>query len=42
LIEWVFAKSPEHNANQLDSGWTHVGIGVSGYGVNLIFGGGKL
>lgn len=42
LIEWIFAKSPEHNANQLDSGWSHVGIGVSGYGVNLIFGGGKI
>lgn len=38
LIEWVFAKSPGHNANQIDPGWTHVGIGVTGTSSNLIFG----
>lgn len=38
LIEWVFAKSPGHNANQIDKGWTHVGIGVTGLSANLIFG----
>lgn len=37
LIEWVFAKSPGHNANQLDS-WSHVGIGVTDTAVNLNFG----
>lgn len=39
LIEWVFAQSPGHNANQLDSQWTHVGIGVTSNAVNLNFGG---
>ncbi|OGK31447.1 hypothetical protein A3I56_01925 [Candidatus Roizmanbacteria bacterium RIFCSPLOWO2_02_FULL_43_10] len=39
LIEWVFAQSPGHNANQLDSQWTHVGIGVTDTSANLIFGG---
>lgn len=42
LIEWVFAKSPEHNANQLDAGWSHVGIGVTDTAVDLVFGGGKI
>jgi len=39
MIEWVFAKSPGHNANQLDSQWTHVGIGVTDTSANLNFGG---
>lgn len=38
LIEWVFSQSPGHNANQLNEKWTHVGIGVTANGVNLIFG----
>lgn len=38
LIEWIFAGDEPHNANQLNSGWNHVGIGVSGLGVDLIFG----
>ena|SRR3989344_1740838 len=38
LIEWVFAQSPQHNANQLDN-WSSVGIGVVGGGINLNFGG---
>lgn len=42
LIEWVFAQSPGHNANQLDPGWTHVGIGVTSTAVNLIFASGKI
>lgn len=42
LIEWVFAKSPGHDANQLDPGWTHVGIGVTNNATNLIFGAGRL
>lgn len=41
MIEWVFAKSPGHNANQLDSQWTHVGIGVTRNAANLNFGGEK-
>ncbi len=42
LIEWVFSQSPGHNANQLDSGWTHVGIGVTQDSVNLNFGSGQI
>ena len=42
LIEWVFAQSPGHNANQLDQGWSHVGIGVTVTSVDLIFGGEKM
>ena len=37
IIEWVFAKSPEHDANQLYGEWTDVGIGVTDTSVNLIF-----
>ncbi|MCS6956594.1 MAG: CAP domain-containing protein, partial [Patescibacteria group bacterium] len=39
LIEWVFAGDEPHNNNQLDPEWTHVGIGVDGYQVDIIFGG---
>jgi uncharacterized protein YkwD len=42
VIEWVFAKSPGHDANQKSSDWTHVGIGVTNSTVNLIFGGSKM
>ncbi len=42
MIEWVFAKSPGHNANQLDSQWTHVGIGVTNNSANLNFGGERM
>ncbi len=42
VIEWVFAKSPGHDANQKDPDWTHVGIGVTDSTVNLIFGGSKM
>ena len=42
LIEWVFAKSPGHNANQLDNTWTHVGIGVTNSSADLIFASEKL
>jgi uncharacterized protein YkwD len=41
LIEWVYAGDKPHNDNQLNSAWTHVGIGVSGTATNLIFGGDK-
>ncbi len=42
LIEWVFAKSPGHDANQKSSDWSHVGIGVTDRTVNLVFGGSKM
>lgn len=42
VIEWVFAKSPGHDANQKDPDWTHVGIGVTNSTINLIFGGSKM
>ncbi len=42
LIEWIFGASPEHNSNQLDDRWTHVGIGVDSNNTNLIFGGDKI
>lgn len=42
VIEWVFAKSPGHDANQKNSDWTHVGIGTTDATVNLIFGGSKM
>lgn len=41
LIEWVYAADKPHNDNQLNSEWTHVGIGVSGVATNLVFGGKK-
>lgn len=42
VIEWVFAKSPGHDANQKSTDWTHVGIGSTNSTVNLIFGGSKM
>ena len=39
LIEWVYASDEGHNKNQLDTKWTHVGIGVSGTATDLVFGG---
>lgn len=41
LIEWVFSQSPGHDANQTDSGWSHIGVGTSASSVNIIFGSGK-
>lgn len=38
LIEWIFAGDPPHENNQLDPSWTHVGIGVKGTAVDVIFG----
>lgn len=37
VIEWVFAKSPGHNANQLNTVWTEVGVGVTENAINIIF-----
>lgn len=39
LIEKVYAGDPEHNANQLNVSWTHIGIGVHGTFTDIIFGG---
>lgn len=38
LIEWIYAGDEPHDKNQLDPTWTHVGVGVSGLGVSIIFG----
>jgi uncharacterized protein YkwD len=42
VIEWVFAKSPGHDANQKNTEWSHVGVGVTDSTVNLNFGGRKM
>jgi uncharacterized protein YkwD len=42
LIEWVYAGDEPHDLNQLNSRWTHVGIGVDGTQTDLIFGGNKM
>lgn len=42
LIEWIYAADEGHNRNQLDSQWSHVGIGIEGLGVTFIFGGSKM
>lgn len=40
IINQIFGADPSHDSNQLDS-WTHVGVGVNGYAVNVNFGRGK-
>jgi hypothetical protein len=42
LIEWIYAADEGHNANQLNSQWSYVGIGVDGTQTDLIFGGNKM
>ncbi len=37
LIEWVFAADRPHDDNQSDPTWTHVGIGINGTAVDVIF-----
>ena len=39
IIEEAYGKSTLHNENQLNSKWSHVGIGVSGTSTNFVFGG---
>ncbi len=39
LIEWIYAADSYHDNNQLDSDWSHVGIGINGTASDLIFGG---
>lgn len=41
IVEEVYGKSPSHNENQLNSKWSHVGIGASDTATNFIFGGDK-
>ncbi len=38
LIEWIFAGDKPHDDNQLDPGWTDVGVGVDGIQTDIIFG----
>ncbi|MCL4354706.1 CAP domain-containing protein [Patescibacteria group bacterium] len=42
LIEKAYGTSPGHNANQLNPGFTHVGIGVAGKATDFVFGGRKM
>jgi uncharacterized protein YkwD len=41
LIEWIYSKSPGHDANQLGP-WSHIGVGISGNCSVLIFGDRKI
>lgn len=41
LIEKFYGTSSGHNKNQLNSTYTHVGIGINGPFTNLVFGGRK-
>ena len=41
LVASFYGKSSGHNKNQLNSEYTHVGIGISGAFTNLVFGGSK-
>lgn len=38
LIEKDYAADKPHDDNQLDSSWTHVGIGINGVASDLVFG----
>jgi len=42
LIEWIYAGDKPHDDNQLNNLWTHVGVGVEGLGVAIIFGANKI
>lgn len=41
LIEQIYAGDKPHDDNQLNSEWTHVGIGIDGTATDLVFGGRK-
>lgn len=41
LIEVVFSADAPHENNQLNPEWSHVGVGVSGGAVDIVFGGRK-
>jgi len=38
IVRDIFGADPSHDGNQLDSSWTHIGIGVNGRAVNINFG----
>lgn len=42
LVESLYANSPQHQENQINSGWSHMGTGVSGGFTNIVFGGGRI
>lgn len=42
IIENVFGQSPGHNANQLNSNYSHVGIAANETFTNFVFGGDKM
>ncbi|PWU23708.1 hypothetical protein C5B42_02035 [Candidatus Cerribacteria bacterium 'Amazon FNV 2010 28 9'] len=41
-IEWVFSADPGHDKNQLDSSYSHAGVGINGKAISIIFGGWKI
>lgn len=41
IIEVIFAGDVPHDSNQLDSKWSHAGVGVHGQAVDVVFGGRK-
>lgn len=41
IIEKLFASDIYHDNNQLDTKWTHIGVGIEGLAINVIFGGNK-
>lgn len=41
IIKEIFGADAEHDGNQLDPSWTHVGISINGNFVNINFGKGK-
>ena len=42
IIQQLFASDIYHDNNQLDSKWSHVGIGINHLAINVIFGGKKI
>lgn len=42
IIEWIFAGDKPHDDNQLNKDWTHVGIGIDGTAIAILFGGSKI
>ncbi len=38
LVEEVFKNSAGHDENQLSTQWTHVGVGVNGYYIDVVYG----
>lgn len=42
LIEQVYTQDSGHKQNELNPGWSHIGIGVAGTSTDFIFGGNKM